>query len=86
MADGNAQRRLLLALALVAAGPLFAPLTPIALDLVLASRSAVVERARQELPPQLTARGARVMTARFGQRRAPAPTRMAVAVARPAFE
>lgn len=84
VADGYAKRRLLLALALVAAGALLAALTPNAVRLVVDS-----SRYAAELPPPtalVDCSRAGAMTARFGQRRAPAPTRMAVAAARPALE
>ena len=83
VADGYAKRRLLLALALVAAGALLAALTPIALKLVVDSLAEVAAPAPTSPQP---GSGAGAMPARLGQRRAPAPTRRAVAAARPAFE
>ena len=83
VADGYAQRRLRLALTLVAAGALLTAFTSIEFEMVVDSRGAA------GLPSRLspaTARGTGAAIARFGQRRGPAPTRMDVVFARPAVE
>lgn len=55
VADSYAKRRLLLALALVAAGALLAALTPIALKLVVDSLSNVLRTREKTLPLRMPA-------------------------------